>query len=157
MLEKTPTIKNLQCKIDELKDDVKTLNASIHAILELKDRMIKYEEEIMYQEQEKLRKLQADKEMATKNGEPWVTVIDMEVNFDQMDQGSFELDWNEFFISQLLKCGYTGASDAEIVDQWFTTVCQNVAMLNQFATDNTPKIRGPITSRMINDTTREYK
>ena len=66
------------------------------------------------------------KEIATEAKEPWVTVLDTHVNKDNLRNGFFELDWNEYFVVQLRSAGYTGATDEEIVDQWFTELCRNV-------------------------------
>ena len=43
-----------------------------------------------------------------------------------MRNGFFELDWNEYFVLQLRSAGYKGNSDEEIVDQWFSELCQNL-------------------------------
>lgn len=66
------------------------------------------------------------KEIATENKEPWVAVLDTHVNKDNIRNGFFELDWNEFFIVQLRGAGYVGETDEEIVDQWFTELCRNL-------------------------------
>ena len=73
---------------------------------------------------EELRReaLEAEKEAATKAGEPWVAVLDTQVNPDNIRNGFFELDWNNEFIEQLLDVGYKGESNEEIVDQWFRTI-----------------------------------
>lgn len=66
--------------------------------------------------------LQAEKEAATKAGEPWVAVLDTQVNPDNIRNGFFELDWNNEFIEQLLDAGYTGETNEQIVDAWFRTI-----------------------------------
>ena len=33
--------------------------------------------------------------------------------------GSFELDWNDIFVARLIKAGYQGRTDQDIVDNWF--------------------------------------
>ena len=66
--------------------------------------------------------LDAEKEEATKKGEPWVAVLDTQVNPDNIRNGFFELDWNNEFIEQLLDAGYSGESNEEIVDAWFRTI-----------------------------------
>jgi hypothetical protein len=70
------------------------------------------------------------KELATEAGEPWVEVISMEIDKDNPGQGSFELDWNDKFVANLIRAGYQGRTDQDIVDNWFRTVCQNVVMEN---------------------------
>ena len=66
------------------------------------------------------------KEIATANKEPWIAVLDTHVNMDNIRNGFFELDWNEYFVLQLRTAGYQGASDEEIVDQWFGELCRNI-------------------------------
>ena len=66
------------------------------------------------------------KEQATANKEPWVAVLDTHVNKDNIRNGFFELDWNEYFVLQLRSAGYNGESDEAIVDQWFSELCRNV-------------------------------
>jgi len=66
------------------------------------------------------------KEIATANKEPWVAVLDTHVNKDNVRNGFFELDWNEYFVLQLRSNGYQGDSDEAIVDQWFQDLCRNI-------------------------------
>lgn len=69
----------------------------------------------------------SEKDQATARGEPYVKVLT--VNLDESDpsDGYFELEWNQIFVKQLLDAGYTGATEEEIVDQWFTTLCRSVS------------------------------
>jgi len=72
-----------------------------------------------------------EKEIATENGEPYVAILSLDVDPNNLHQGSFELDWNEKFISNLVKAGYMMKkedTDAEIVDRWFQNVCRNVVL-----------------------------
>ena len=68
------------------------------------------------------------KAAATKRNEPWVNVLDMQVNEENIRNGFFELDWNEFFIQELVKNGYGTMSDPEeeIVDRWFRDIVYNM-------------------------------
>jgi hypothetical protein len=66
------------------------------------------------------------KERATVNKEPWVAVLNTHVNSENIRNGFFELDWNEYFVLQLKSAGYKGKTDEEIVDQWFSELCRNV-------------------------------
>ena len=68
------------------------------------------------------------KQIATEAGEPYVAVLGMDVDLDNLHQGAFELDWNEIFVARLIKAGYQGKVDADIVDQWFQNVCRHVVM-----------------------------
>jgi arginyl-tRNA synthetase len=76
-------------------------------------------------EAERIAKL-TPKELATEKKEPWVAVLDTHVNKDNIRNGFFELDWNEYFVLQLRAAGYAGESDEAIVDQWFSELCRNV-------------------------------
>jgi hypothetical protein len=76
-------------------------------------------------EEERKAKL-TPKEKATENKEPWVAVLETHVNSDNIRNGFFELDWNEYFVLQLRQAGYTGAADEEVVDKWFQDLCKNV-------------------------------
>ena len=66
------------------------------------------------------------KEIATENKEPWIAVLDTHINKDNIRNGFFELDWNEYFVLQLRSNGYTGETDEAIVDAWFSELCRNV-------------------------------
>lgn len=68
------------------------------------------------------------KQLATLNELPYISVVSMEVNNENIGIGAFELDWNEIFIAKLLKAGYKGTSEEQIVDQWFTDICRNVVL-----------------------------
>ena len=68
------------------------------------------------------------KELATERGEPYVAVLSMDVDPENLHQGAFELDWNDKFVANLLRAGYQGKSDSDIVDQWFQNVCRHVVM-----------------------------
>lgn len=76
-------------------------------------------------EAERISKL-SPKELATEKKEPWVEVLQTHVNKDNIRNGFFELDWNEYFVLQLRGAGYIGATDEEIVDQWFSELCRNL-------------------------------
>ena len=69
----------------------------------------------------------SEKDKATAKGKPYVKVL--EVKFDEKNPGDgyFELEWNNIFVKQLLEAGYTGDSEEEIVDLWFTTLCRQIA------------------------------
>ena len=81
------------------------------------------------QEQEELAKA-SPKDRATRKKEPWVGVLNTHVNKDNIRNGFFELDWNEYFVLQLKQDGYgeDGDLDEEIVDRWFRELCANVVV-----------------------------
>jgi hypothetical protein len=68
------------------------------------------------------------KELATERGEPYVAVLSMDVDPENLHQGAFELDWNEKFVANLIRAGYQGKTDNDVVDQWFQNVCRHVVM-----------------------------
>lgn len=73
----------------------------------------------------------SEKELATERGEPWVQVLRIDVDPNNLHQGAFELDWNEIFVARLVKAGYMikrEDTDTEIVDRWFQNVCRHVVM-----------------------------
>ena len=72
--------------------------------------------------------LENEKAVATKAGKPWVAVLDTQVNEDNIRNGFFELDWNEYFIEELMKNGYGFENDPEeeIVDRWFKEIVYNM-------------------------------
>jgi len=74
------------------------------------------------------------KDRATRKKEPWVGVLDTHVNKDNVRNGFFELDWNEYFVLQLKQDGYgaDGDRDEEIVDRWFRELCANVVVDGDF-------------------------
>ena len=71
------------------------------------------------------------KEKATKEGEPYVAVISMELDPNNINSGAFELDFNEIFVARLVKAGYMKKKDDTdnmIVDRWFQNICRHVVM-----------------------------
>ena len=71
------------------------------------------------------------KQIATEKGEPWVGILSMEVDPENMHQGAFELDWNDKFIANLVRAGYQmkpNEPESDIVDRWFQNVCRHVVM-----------------------------
>ena len=71
------------------------------------------------------------KEIATQKGEPWVDVLSMDVDPENLHQGAFDLDWNDKFVANLIRAGYQmkpDDKDSDIVDRWFQAVCRNVVL-----------------------------
>ena len=68
------------------------------------------------------------KEYATRKKQPWVNVLDVKINENNVRNGFFELDWNKYFIEQLLKEGYgvEGDAEEEVVDRWFRDIVYNM-------------------------------
>jgi hypothetical protein len=77
--------------------------------------------------EEKRREILAkEKAEATAKGEPWVGVLDTQLNPDNIKNGFFELDWNNEFIEQLVDAGYQGETNEQIVDAWFRTIAMQI-------------------------------
>jgi hypothetical protein len=76
----------------------------------------------------KERAKKSEKDLATERGEPYVAILSMDVDPENIHQGAFELDWNEKFVANLIRAGYVGKTDADVVDQWFQNVCRHVVM-----------------------------
>jgi hypothetical protein len=71
------------------------------------------------------------KQKATAAGEPYIAIIKVDLDPNDLNNGAFELDWNDKFIINLIKSGYKireDDSDQNIVDRWFQNVCRNVAL-----------------------------
>lgn len=68
------------------------------------------------------------KELATERGEPWVNIESIELDPENIGNGAFELDWNEFFVAKLIRSGYKGNDDQQIVDRWFQDICRHVVL-----------------------------
>ena len=66
------------------------------------------------------------KKKTKKSEEPWVKVLNMNVNPDNPRNGFFELDWNTAFVDNLKSHGYQGQTEEEIVDRWFQTLCNTI-------------------------------
>lgn len=75
-------------------------------------------------------KKKSDKDIATEKGEPYVAILNVELDPENIGNGAFELDWNDKFIANLVRAGYQGKTDADMVDQWFADVCKNVIAEN---------------------------
>ena len=73
----------------------------------------------------------AAKEKATAAGEPYIAITKVEINPENINDGAFDLDFNDKFVLNLIKAGYRQReddTDVIIVDRWFQTVCRNVAL-----------------------------
>lgn len=120
------------------------------AIAETKEKLaeterIKVETEAkldQLQQEEEIAKL-SPKDRATRKKEPWVGVLNTHINQDNIRNGFFELDWNEYFVLKLRQEGYgaDGDLEEEIVDRWFRELCANVVVDGDFG--------GPVNTGVI--------
>ena len=80
-------------------------------------------------EEQELAKL-TPKDRATRKKEPWVGVLNTHVNKENIRNGFFEIDWNEYFVLKLKQEGYgfDGDKEEDIVDRWFRELCANVVV-----------------------------
>jgi hypothetical protein len=73
------------------------------------------------------------KDIATEKGEPYISIVSVELDPENIGNGAFELDWNDKFITNLVRCGYQlkpGEAEDVIVDRWFQDICKNVVAEN---------------------------
>ena len=71
------------------------------------------------------------KELATQQGEPYVTIVSFSLDPDDLRSGAFELDWNDKFIANLVRAGYqrqANEPESDIVDRWFQEICRSVVL-----------------------------
>jgi hypothetical protein len=89
-----------------------------------KEKALEVEAARLKEEESELLKKKNPKEYATRRKEPWVNVLDMKVNQDNIRNGFFELDWNKYFIKDLITAGYGVDNDPEeeSVDRWFRDI-----------------------------------
>lgn len=72
-----------------------------------------------------------EKELATQDDRPYIAILSVEVDPENINSGAFELDWNDKFLLNLIRAGYKQRDDDTdqiIVDRWFQTVCRNIAL-----------------------------
>ena len=72
-----------------------------------------------------------EKQKATAASEPYIAITKVEINPENINDGAFDLDFNDKFVLNLIKAGYKQRdddTDVIIVDRWFQTVCRNVAL-----------------------------
>jgi len=103
----------------------------------VRDKKAEEEKEKFEQEKLEFLKKKDPKEYATRRKEPWVNVLDVKVNEDNVRNGFFELDWNKYFIAQLIEAGYGVDNDPEeeIVDRWFRDIVYNMLEAEGQSTD----------------------
>jgi hypothetical protein len=76
-----------------------------------------------------LNDIDLEREIATVNDEPWVTIKTLETDPDNPRFGGVELDWNQAFIDNLEKHDYgPHPQDDDTVNEWFNDLCRNIAL-----------------------------
>ena len=120
MFKKMLGLDKLEASIQKAEQDLKEANERV-AAAEAAQKEAK--------EKEETAKL-SPKDKATRKKEPWVGVLNTHVNEENIRNGFFELDWNDYFIVKLKQEGYgfDGDPEEEIVDRWFRELCANVVV-----------------------------
>jgi len=75
--------------------------------------------------------IKSAKELATERGEPYINVVAVELDPDNIGAGAFELDWNDKFLANLVRAGFQkqpNEPEHVIVDRWFQEICRNVVL-----------------------------
>jgi hypothetical protein len=73
----------------------------------------------------------SEKELATERDEPYVAILRVDLDPNNINSGAFTLDWNSKFAANLARAGYQkkpGETEDIIVDRWFQEVCRNIAL-----------------------------
>jgi hypothetical protein len=84
------------------------------------------------------------RDLATERGEPWVSVVSVDLDPSNISAGSFELDWNDKFLANLVRAGYqkqANEPDHVIVDRWFQDICRNVVLETYEQEQADPELR----------------
>lgn len=84
------------------------------------------------------------KELADQRGEPYVAILSVELDPENIGTGAFELDWNDRFLAQLVRSGYQlkpNEPENVIVDRWFQEVCRNVVLETYEQEQADPEVR----------------
>lgn len=117
--------------IDELEEKFKSTYE--HAV-KLEKQLLDKDKEItdlidaLSEVKDTKKQIEKEKNGATRNNEPWVKIIDIDFDGQEFSSGAFELDWNDIFVAKLVKAGYSGKSDAQIVEQWFNNICRTIVL-----------------------------
>jgi hypothetical protein len=116
--------------LDVLEKEIQNVESRYQEVLDktaqaVREQVRAEQAEEAAKEAERVAKL-TPKERATEAKEPWVAVLDTHVNKENVKNGFFELDWNEYFVLQLREAGYKGDTDEAVVDLWFQELCKNV-------------------------------
>jgi hypothetical protein len=113
--------------LDKIEANIEEARVALEHATKLKEEAEKNLKDLS--EEQELAKL-SPKDRATRKKEPWVGVLNTHVNKENVRNGFFELDWNEYFVLQLKQEGYgvEGDKDEEIVDRWFRELCANVVV-----------------------------
>lgn len=77
---------------------------------------------------DKITQLQYEKDKATIQGTPFFKIVDGRVVGHPGDGGiEFEFEWNDYFINELREAGWEGITDDQVVENWFSDACRQIA------------------------------
>lgn len=97
-----------------------------------------------------------EKELATERNEPYIKILNIELEPGNIGNGAFELDWNDKFVANLVRAGYVGKTDQQIVDQWFQEICRNVVLENFEQEQADPEQRLQSSRKKLDDGRTEF-
>ena len=103
----------------------------------------------------KAKVVKTAKDLATEQNEPYVNIVSIEVDPANIGNGAFELDWNDKFVANLVRAGYKGKTDHQIVDQWFQEICRNVVS-EAYEQEQVDPEQRTATRRKIDDNRSEF-
>jgi hypothetical protein len=126
ILKKLVGLDKEEKRLEEERKRLKEEEAELKMKAEAERKARVAERKVLEQAELDLLKKENPKEYATRKKQPWVSVLDVKVNEDNVRNGFFELDWNKYFIEDLKRAGYNGETDEVIVDQWFQDLCRNI-------------------------------
>lgn len=118
-------------KVDERfgRIDAYTLRCKLANLAYEDKESVEYQQELLQIKKDfkKINDQEFAKESATIKNEPWVTVLSLNMDPAKPTDGSFELDWNQRFVEVLKEAGYKGERPELIVQDWFDSLCKNIA------------------------------
>ena len=69
-----------------------------------------------------------EKEIANIDEEPFVRVLNINLDGSNPSSGFFEIDFNSYFVEHLMDNGYVGKNNDAIIDAWFNDLCKNIVL-----------------------------
>ena len=117
-------LKNIFSKSKPVISPVETIPSSVTPSIPKEKRKRKPKEK-------KEEKILSAKESATNNGEPYVNIVKMDIDPDDINSGSVELDFNDKFVLNLIRAGYkikTTDTDNDIVERWWIGLCKSIVL-----------------------------
>ena len=96
------------------------------------------------------------KEKATAAGEPYVSIIDLNIDPTDVNSGEVILDFNDKFVLNLIRAGYKMKdtdTDNDIVDRWWTNLCRSTVLelYDQQVADPDKRVPGDVRNVVTKD------